>query len=130
MKNGRAYGVAMADGMEYLGKKVISGVDANVTFLKLMDTKQLPEDFVASVRHLDYASGSCKINLALIEVPDFTCLRGTSPGPQHRGTIHLCPTREYIERAFDPAKYGRISGSPIIEATIPQFARRHRGAPG
>jgi phytoene dehydrogenase-like protein len=119
IRNGRAYGVAMADGVEYHARKVVSGVDANVTFLKLMDSKELPEDFVQSVRHLDYASGSCKINLALSEVPDFTCLRGNTPAPQHRGTIHLCPTREYIERAFDCAKYGRISDSPIIEATIP-----------
>jgi phytoene dehydrogenase-like protein len=84
-----------------------------------MDPAQLPPEFADSVRHLDYASGSCKVNLALSEVPDFSCLRGSTPGPQHRGTIHLCPTREYIERAFDPAKYGHISGNPIIEATIP-----------
>jgi phytoene dehydrogenase-like protein len=119
IKGGRAYGVAMQDGVEYHGRKVVSGVDANVTFLKLMDPAELPAEFADSVRHLDYASGSCKINLALSEVPDFACLRGNTPGPQHRGTIHLCPTREYIERAFDQAKYGYISDNPIIEATIP-----------
>jgi phytoene dehydrogenase-like protein len=79
----------------------------------------LPEDFVHAVRHLDYASGSCKVNLALSEVPDFSCLPGNTPGPQHRGTIHLCPTREYIEKAFDRAKYGFVSENPVIEATIP-----------
>ena len=94
------------------------GVDAHVTFLKLMDA-ELPLEFADSIRHLDYASGSCKVNLALSEVPDFTCLRGNTPGPQHHGTIHLCPTRDYIEKAFDPAKYGYISPNPIIEATIP-----------
>jgi phytoene dehydrogenase-like protein len=119
VKGGRATGVVMADGAEYYAKKVVSGVDAQVTFLKLMDSKELPDDFVASIRHLDYASGSCKVNLALSEVPDFSCLRGTTPGPQHRGTIHLCPTRDYIEKAFDRAKYGYISDNPIIEATIP-----------
>jgi phytoene dehydrogenase-like protein len=119
VQDGRAVGVAMADGSEYRARKVVSCLDANVTFLKLMDPKELPAEFVASVRHLDYASGSAKINLALSEVPDFSCLRGNTPGPQHRGTIHLCPTREYIEKAFDRAKYGYISDSPIIEATIP-----------
>ncbi|HXW96279.1 MAG TPA: NAD(P)/FAD-dependent oxidoreductase [Gemmatimonadales bacterium] len=119
VKEGRAVGVVMADGAEYRAKKVVSGIDANVTFLKLMDPKELPAEFADSVRHLDYASGSCKINLALTEVPDFRSLPGNTPGPQHRGTIHLCPTREYIEKAFDRAKYGYISDNPIIEATIP-----------
>ena len=119
VKNGRASGVAMADGIEYHAHKVISGVDANVTFLKLMDPAELPGEFTDAVRHLDYTSGSAKINLALSEVPDFRCLRGDTPGPQHRGTIHLCPTRDYIEKAFDRAKYGYISDNPIIEATIP-----------
>jgi len=119
VNGGRATGVVMADGAEYHARKVVSGVDAHVTFLTLMDPGELPPDFVTSIRHLDYASGSCKVNLALSEVPDFSCLRGNTAGPQHRGTIHLCPTREYIEKAYDRAKYGYISDNPIIEATIP-----------
>ena len=119
VKDGRAQGIALRDGTEIRAKRVISCLDANVTFLRLMDTAELPAEFVDSVRHLDYASGSCKINLALSEVPDFSCLPGNRPGPQHRGTIHLCPTREYIEKAFDRAKYGYISDHPIVEATIP-----------
>jgi phytoene dehydrogenase-like protein len=119
VREGRTTGVVLADGTELLARKVASGVDANVTFLKLMDTKELPGEFVDGIRHLDYASGSCKINLALSEVPNFTCLPGSTPGPQHRGTIHLCPDRVYIEKAFDRAKYGHISANPIIEATIP-----------
>ncbi|HEU4405271.1 MAG TPA: NAD(P)/FAD-dependent oxidoreductase [Polyangiaceae bacterium] len=115
---GRAAGVVLADGTEYEAKKVVSCLDANVTFLKLMDAKQLPPDFVEAVRAIDYSSASCKVNLALSEPPNFSCLPGAKVGPQHRGTIHLCPTRDYIERAFDPAKYGRPSESPIIEATM------------
>jgi phytoene dehydrogenase-like protein len=119
VRNGRATGVVLADGTEVRAKAVASGVDAQVTFLKLLDAKELPAEFADSIRHLDYASGSCKLNLALSELPDFTCLRGNAPGPQHRGTIHICPTRDYIEKAFDPAKYGYISTQPVIEATIP-----------
>jgi phytoene dehydrogenase-like protein len=117
-KMGRATGVVLADGTGISARKVISCLDANVTFLKLMDTKELPADFVESVRNLDYASGSAKVNLALSEVPNFTCLPGNTVGPQHHGTIHLCPTRDYIEKAFDPAKYGYISKNPIVEATM------------
>ncbi len=119
VKDGRATGVVLADGTELRAKKVVSGVDAHVTFLKLIDAKELPVEFADSIRHIDYASGSCKLNFALSAAPDFTCLRGNTPGPQHRGTIHLCPSREFIEKAFDPAKYGCISPNPIIEATIP-----------
>jgi len=117
--NGRATGVVLADGSEYAADTVVSGVDANVTFLRLMDQKNLPPDFVEAVKHLDYASASCKINFALSEVPNFVCLPGNQPGPQHRGTIHISPNRAYIENAFDCAKYGYISENPVIEATIP-----------
>jgi phytoene dehydrogenase-like protein len=84
-----------------------------------MDQKDLPTNFVESVKHLDYSSASCKINLALSEVPNFSCLPGNMPGPQHRGTIHISPNRTYIEKAYDCAKYGYISENPVIEATIP-----------
>jgi len=130
VKNGEAVGVVLADGTELRARKVVSGVDANVTFRRLMDPKLLPAEFAEAVRHIDYASGSAKINLALSEVPNFTCLPGNTPGPQHRGTIHLCPTREYIERAFDCAKYGYISENPIIEATIPSSLDNTVAPPG
>jgi phytoene dehydrogenase-like protein len=117
--NGRALGVVLGNGDEYRADRIASCVDANVTFLRLMDRKDLPGDFVEAVEHLDYSSASCKINLALSAVPNFTCLPGHGVGPQHRGTIHISPTRHYIEKAYDCAKYGYISEHPVIEATIP-----------
>ncbi len=119
VKDDTVRGVALKDGTEIHAARVASGVDANVTFLKLMSPGDLPESFVESVRHIDYASASCKINLLLSELPDFSAVPGTAPGPQHRGTIHISPTMEYIERAYDDAKYGRPSAQPILEATIP-----------
>ena len=119
VRDGKASGVTLANGDEYQARCVVSGVDAHVTFLRLMDTKDLPGDFVASVKNLDYSSGSCKINLALSEPPSFSCLPGDGIGPQHHGTIHISPTRHYIEKAFDCAKYGYISENPVIEATLP-----------
>ena len=130
VKDGAVRGVALADGTEILAPRVASGVDANVTFLKLMSAGDLPADFVQAVRHIDYASASCKINIALSELPDFTALPGTAPGPQHRGTIHISPTMEYIERAYDDAKYGYPSKQPIIEATIPSVLDDTLAPPG
>ena len=130
VKNGSVQGVALADGSEIRASRVASGVDANVTFLKLMSNGDLPAEFVQAVRNIDYASASCKINIALSELPDFTALPGTAPGPQHRGTIHISPTMEYIERAYDDAKYGRPSEHPIIEATIPSALDDTLAPPG
>jgi phytoene dehydrogenase-like protein len=117
--NGRASGVVLANGDEVRADRVLSCLDAQSTFLRLMDRQDLPADFVTAVSQIDYASASCKINLALSEPPQFTCLPGTGIGPQHHGTIHICPDRTYIERAYDRAKYGYISENPVIEATMP-----------
>ncbi|PWU12300.1 MAG: amine oxidase [Verrucomicrobia bacterium] len=119
VKDGRASGVALADGSEFRAGKIVSCLDASATFLRLIAGNELPAAFVESVKHLDYSSASCKINLALSEVPNFTCLPGVGVGPQHHGTIHISPNRAYIETAFDCAKYGYISKNPVIEATIP-----------
>jgi phytoene dehydrogenase-like protein len=116
---GRAVGVALEDGTEFRAASVASNADANVTFLKLLDPHELPADFVEAVRGIDYTSPSLKINVALSELPDFKALPGAQPGPQHRGTIHICPTFDYLEHAYDDAKYGRPSASPILECTIP-----------
>ena len=130
VKDGAVQGVALGDGTEIRAKRVASGADANVTFLKLMGNGDLPPDFVEAVRHIDYASASCKINVALSELPDFSAVPGTAPGPQHRGTIHISPTMEYIERAYDDAKYGHPSKEPIIEATIPSVLDDTLAPPG
>ena len=119
VEQGRAAGVVLANGDDIRAPRVISNLDANATFLRLMDRADLPPDFVDAVAHLDYASASCKINLALSEAPEFTCLPGRGAGPQHHGTMHICPDRTYIEKAYDRAKYGYISDHPVIEATMP-----------
>ena len=90
-----------------------------VTFTRLLDPKLLPPDFIEAMQRIDYSSASLKINVALSELPNFLASPGTPPGPQHRGTIHICPDLDYIERAFDDAKYGRPSDRPILECTIP-----------
>jgi phytoene dehydrogenase-like protein len=129
-RDGRAHGVVLADGTEITAPRVASNADANVTFLRLMDVKELPPDFVEAVRRIDYTSPSLKINVALSEVPDFTALPGSQPGPQHRGTIHISPTLDYIERAYDDAKYGRPSQAPILECTIPSVVDETVAPPG
>lgn len=130
VRDGRAVGVVLADGSELSGRQVVSNADAHATFLRLVEAKHLPPDFLAKVRAIDFASPSVKINLALAELPDFRALPGTTAGPQHRGTIHVAPTLDYIERAFDDAKYGRAAREPILECTIPSVVDPTVAPPG
>jgi len=129
VQGGRATGVTLADGTEIAARTVASSVDANHTFLKFLGAGHLPEEFVEQVRNLDYASASAKLNLALDGLPDFN----TGPIAREtalRGTIHLAPTMEFIERAFDDAKYGRPSREPVLELTIPSIVDDTLAPPG
>jgi phytoene dehydrogenase-like protein len=111
-------GVALVDGTEFTAPRVASNADANVTFFKLMDPGDLPPEFVESIRGIDYNSPALKINVALGEPPDFKALPGNQVGPHHRGTMHVGPSFDYMEHAYDDAKYGRPSASPLLECTM------------
>jgi len=118
-KNGRVTGVVLANGDEFRSKTVASGVDCHITFQKLLDPNELPPEFNDAVARISYSSASCKINVALERLPSFTAMPGHEPGPQHRGTVHLCPDQDFIERAYDDAKFGKMSTQPIVECTMP-----------
>jgi phytoene dehydrogenase-like protein len=130
VRDGRAIGVALASGDEFHAPIVASNADAHVTFLRLLDRSELPEAFVADVERISYTSASLKINVALAELPSFRALPGSEPGAHHRGTIHVCPDQDYIERAFDDAKYGRPSAEPVLECTIPSVVDPTVAPPG
>jgi phytoene dehydrogenase-like protein len=120
-RGGEVLGVALEDGTEIATARVASNADANVTFLRLLDPGELPDEFVTAVRHIDYSTASLKINVALSELPNFRAWptpAGGEPGPQHRGTIHIAPSMDYLERAYDDAKYGRPSQEPVLECTL------------
>lgn len=118
IRNGSAVGVALENGNEYAAPIIASCADCNVTFTKLMDPKLLPADFAEAVSRISYDSASLKINVALERLPSFKALPGHEPGPQHRGTVHICPDQDYIERAYDDAKYGEPSKNPVLECTM------------
>jgi phytoene dehydrogenase-like protein len=130
VRDGAVTGVALAGGDEFRARVVASNADANVTFNRLLDNRLLPPAFTEAVNRISYDSASLKINVALSELPDFTALPGTRPGPQHRGTIHVCPDLDYIERAYDEAKYGRPSERPVLECTLPSVVDPSAAPPG
>ncbi len=129
-KDGAIRGVALANGDEFLAPVVASNADACVTFTKLMEANQLPTDFVAAIDRINYDSASLKINVALSELPNFRACPGLEAGLHHRGTIHICPDLDTIERAFDDAKYGQPSRTPILECTIPSVVDPTVAPPG
>lgn len=130
VENGAAAGVVLRGGEEIRARDVASGVDCRLTFETFLDPSELPAAFLDEIKRIDYASASAKINVALSALPNFTACPGSEPGPQHRGTIHLCPDQDYIERGYDDAKYGRPSRDPVVECTIPSAVDPTVAPPG
>ena len=128
IENGRAGGVALQGGEEIPARLVISGVDPRRTFLELVGDKHLPTDFVAAVQRIRFRGSSGKVNLALAEAPNFTCLPG--PGPHLRGAISISPSVEYIERAYDESKYGEFSRRPYLDIIMPSMIDPNMAPPG
>ena len=128
VSGGRVRGVVLESGEEIEAPIVASNLDPHVTFLKLLDDRDLDPDFRESIRRFRIEGTSLKINLALSGVPDFRALPGA--GPQHRATMHICPSIEYIERAWDDAKYGRPSERPMLEMTMPTMYDPSLAPPG
>jgi phytoene dehydrogenase-like protein len=128
LKNGRAVGVALDSGEELQAKIVISGADPKRTFLKLLDPGQLPTDFVSDIRKFNIRGSSGKVNFALSGLPDFTCMPG--PGPHLRGSTSIGPSVDYLERAYDDAKYGRFSSKPWVGLVLPTMFDPSMAPPG
>lgn len=114
-----AKGVILEDGTQIDADVVASSVDAHLTFERMLAPADLPQYFRDAVARIDYASASAKVNLALSEPPCFTALKSDGVAAHHHGTMHIAPTLDYIERAYDDAKYGRPSEEPILEMTMP-----------
>ncbi|MCA9228071.1 MAG: NAD(P)/FAD-dependent oxidoreductase, partial [Planctomycetales bacterium] len=129
-EGGSAKGVILADGTLLESRVVASSVDPHLTFERFLRPEDLPETFRRAVSRIDYASASAKINLALSEPPRFTCLPSDGIAPHHHGTMHISPTLDYIERAFDEAKYGRPSTEPVLEITLPSSVDSSIAPPG
>jgi phytoene dehydrogenase-like protein len=128
VRNGRAEGVAVASGEEIRAGLVISNADPRRTFLELVGEKHLPGEFVDAIRAFRFRGASAKVNLALGELPDFTCLPGR--GAHHRGAISISPNVDYLERAYDEAKYGEFSRRPYMDIVIPSMIDPGMAPPG
>jgi phytoene dehydrogenase-like protein len=118
----------LENGDYFTANIVSSSLDPHQTFLKLVGTEHLPDEFVDDVRRYKFRGSSGKVNMALDALPQFTCLPGT--GPHLRGAISISPSVEYMERAYDDAKYGRYSRRPYIDIVIPSLTDPSVAPPG
>src|SRR6266403_657463 len=128
VKNGKATGVVLANGDEIYANIISSSVDPRLTFTKFIQEGTLPSEFLEAVNRYKFRGSSGKVNLALDALPSFKCMPG--PGPHLRGAISISPSVEYMERAYDDAKYGNFSRRPYIDMVIPILIYTSRPPPG
>ncbi len=128
VKDGAAGGVILDNGDYFTATTIASSVDPNLTFLRMVGPEHLPAEFVADIRRYKFRGSSGKVNFALDALPDFTALPGA--GPHLRGAISISPSVEYMERAYDDAKYGRYSRRPYVDIVIPSLTDPSVAPPG
>src|SRR5438105_4027022 len=116
LKDGKAIGVVRRNGEEIFARAVVSNADPKTTFLKLVDAAALDPSFLQKIQNYRAHGTVAKVNLALSALPDFT---GVDETDKLAGRIHIGPDIDYLERAFDAAKYGDFSARPYMDSTIP-----------
>ena len=127
-RDGRAVGVALEDGSEYEADVVVSALDPRRTFLELVDPRELPTDLVDAIRRFRFQGTSAKVNFALDGAPRYPALGDRID--QYRGFTNIGPSMEYLERAFDDAKYGWYSKRPYLDCAIQSTIDPDMAPPG
>jgi phytoene dehydrogenase-like protein len=129
VRNGRAHSVALEDGSEVRGRMILSNADPKRTFLNMVATRELPEDFLFAVRGIKMDGPCAKVNLVLAEEPRFT---GTSPqaSPLERTFYTLVPSLEFAERCYNIAKFGDIPQELWVDCVVSSNADSSLAPPG
>jgi phytoene dehydrogenase-like protein len=120
VRGGRAVGVTLENGDELRAPVVVSCIHPQIAFLDLIERHELPADFVWDIERWKTRSGVVKVNVALAELPDFTANPGTKQQDHHTGSVELCFSPQYAERAFQDAHIERKAAvAPFVDGTIP-----------
>jgi phytoene dehydrogenase-like protein len=127
-RGGEASGVALEDGTELSSDVVVSSLDPRRTFLELVDPRELPDDLVEEIRRLKLRGVSSKVNFALDSLPRYPGLGDRAD--IFRGFTNIGPSIDYLEHAFDEAKYGWYSQNPYIDASIQSTIDPDMAPPG
>jgi len=116
---GRATGVVLEDGSVIPARRVVSNAHPVTTLRELVGDDHLDDDVVRDLKRFRSRSGSVKVNMSLSELPTPAAWDGPTPGDPHTGILSISPSIEYLERAWDDAKYGRMSEHPYVEMVFP-----------
>ena len=127
-KDGRATGVVLADGTEFAAPIVVSALDPRRTFTELVDPRELPSDLNEAIDRYRFQGTSAKVNFALDDLPVYPALKGRID--QFGGFVNIGPSIEYLERAYDDAKYGWYSQQPYIDGAIQSVVDPDMAPPG
>ena len=119
MKDNKACGVVMEDGREIRAKVVLSSADPRRTFFNMVGKEHLDSEFITQIDRYKYRGSSGKVNMAVDRLPEFTSRPGF--GPHLLGDITFAPGVDYMEKAYDDAKYGDFSQRPFIDMVIPSL---------
>lgn len=131
VESGQTHGVRLANGQVITAAAIISNADPRTTFMKLVDPQVLDPFFVKQVQNIKYRGSGARVHLALRELPRFTALTppsippltgGEGEGEYLRGHVRIAPSLDYLEKAFDAAKYGQFARRPYLDVTIPSLA--------
>ncbi len=128
VEGGRAVGVVLANGDEVRARDVLSSLDPRRTFLGVVGAEHFDDEFIGQINRFKMRGSSGKVNLAVDTFPEFTARPGD--GPHLQGDIAICPGLDYLERAYDQAKYGDFSERPYLNVVIPSLVDPSVAPPG
>ena len=129
--NGQADGVVLEGGEEIRSRLVVSALDPNRTFLRLVGEEHLDGEFVKQIKRFKLRGSSGKVNLAVDRLPEFACRPSTNGIADHlRGDVAIAPSIDYLETAYDDAKYGDFSRRPYLNVVIPSIMDPSVAPPG
>jgi phytoene dehydrogenase-like protein len=114
---GKVSGVRLESGEEIIAARVIANVGPKILYERMLDEADIPADFRRRIKGFKAGSGTFRMNVALSELPKFTCL--PEPGEHHQSGIIIAPTLDYMDRAFLDARADGWSKKPIVEMLIP-----------
>ncbi len=130
VEGGHACGVVLASGEVLRARAVVSSVNPQLLFLKMMDASVLPVDFRRRIEGWRNGSGTFRMNVALSELPDFACAPGRDPADHHSAGIIIAPSLRYMEQAYFDARTTGWSRAPVVELVIPSTLDDSLAPPG
>ena len=130
VEEGRATGVVCEDGEEFLAPLVISNLDAKTLMTRLVDATELPPDYAREIDGYRTFSTAFKINVACHRPPQYTSFDPAKCGFDYPTYVHIAPDIDYLERAYDDAKYGWYSQKPFVTPVVPTIRDDTLAPPG